>query len=99
MTPLTGATGTLSSNADGTVVTATGAKLVDNTFSVPAASGCGYLLLDRLIITAGVNLKDIEVLAIREDGGAIRLGLESPEDVRRAGEILGAAGFEVRARG
>ncbi|WP_102126644.1 prephenate dehydrogenase [Deinococcus planocerae] len=48
---------------------------------------------------AGVNIKDIEVLAIREEGGAIRLGLESPEDVRRAGEILGAAGFEVRARG
>lgn len=29
----------------------------------------------------------------------MRLGLESPEDVRRAGEILSAAGFEVRARG
>ncbi|MBI0444619.1 MULTISPECIES: prephenate dehydrogenase [Deinococcus] len=48
---------------------------------------------------AGVNIKDIEVLAIREEGGAIRLGLESPEDVQRASEILRAAGFEVRGRG
>ncbi|EYB66641.1 prephenate dehydrogenase [Deinococcus phoenicis] len=48
---------------------------------------------------AGVNIKDIEVLAIREEGGAIRLGLESVEDVRRASEILNAAGFEVRGRG
>jgi prephenate dehydrogenase len=48
---------------------------------------------------AGVNIKDIEVLAVREEGGALRLGLESGEDVRRAGEILRAAGFEVRGRG
>ncbi|MBZ9712238.1 prephenate dehydrogenase [Deinococcus multiflagellatus] len=48
---------------------------------------------------AGVNIKDIEVLAIREDGGAIRLGLESPEDVARAAGILTGAGFEVRGRG
>ena len=48
---------------------------------------------------AGVNIKDIEVLAIREDGGAIRLGLETPEDVASAAAILQAAGFEVRGRG
>ncbi|AWT35612.1 prephenate dehydrogenase [Deinococcus arenae] len=48
---------------------------------------------------AGVNIKDIEVLAIREDGGAIRLGLETPEDVAGAAAILQAAGFEVRGRG
>lgn len=46
----------------------------------------------------GVNIKDIEVLAIREDGGAVRLGLESPEDVQRAAAILTAEGFEVRGR-
>lgn len=46
----------------------------------------------------GVNIKDIEVLAIREDGGAVRLGLESPEDVQRAAGILTAEGFEVRGR-
>jgi hypothetical protein len=58
VTPLTGSTGTPSTNADGTVITAVGVKLVDNTFSVPAASDCGFLLLDKLIITAAVNLKE-----------------------------------------
>lgn len=48
---------------------------------------------------AGVNIKDIEVLAIREDGGAIRLGLETPEDVAHAATILQGEGFEVRGRG
>ncbi len=48
---------------------------------------------------AGVNIKDIEVLAIREDGGALRLGLESPEEVQQAAEILRRDGFEVRGRG
>lgn len=48
---------------------------------------------------AGVNIKDIEVLAIREEGGAIRLGLGSFEDVGTAAEILAEAGFEVRKRG
>ncbi|AXG98706.1 prephenate dehydrogenase [Deinococcus wulumuqiensis] len=47
----------------------------------------------------GVNIKDIEVLAIREDGGSLRLGLESPEDTARAAAILRGAGFEVRGRG
>ena len=46
-----------------------------------------------------VNIKDIEVLAIREDGGSLRLGLESPEDAARAAVILREAGFEVRGRG
>ncbi|PNY82513.1 prephenate dehydrogenase [Deinococcus koreensis] len=47
---------------------------------------------------AGVNIKDIEVLAIREEGGALRLGLESAEDVGRAAGVLRSLGFEVRAR-
>lgn len=47
---------------------------------------------------AGVNIKDIEVLAIREDGGALRLGLESDDAVMQAAEILRSAGFEVRSR-
>ncbi len=47
---------------------------------------------------AGVNIKDIEVLAIREEGGAMRLGLETLEDVAHASQILREAGFEVRGR-
>lgn len=33
-------------------------KLVDNSFAAPAASNCGFLLLDKLLITAAVNLKE-----------------------------------------
>lgn len=58
VTPLVGSRGTLSSTPDGYIVTAAGAKLVDNTFAVPAATNCGYLPLDKLVITAGVNLKE-----------------------------------------
>jgi len=57
-TSITGDRGTLTSTPDGTVLTATNSKLVDNAFSVPAANNCGYLPLDKLIITAGVNLKE-----------------------------------------
>jgi len=32
--------------------------LVDNAFAAPAASNCGYLLLDKILITAAVNLKE-----------------------------------------
>ncbi|MDO4247181.1 MAG: prephenate dehydrogenase [Deinococcus sp.] len=48
---------------------------------------------------AGVNIKDIEVLAIREDGGSLRLGLETPEDAQKAAAILQQVGYEVRRRG
>lgn len=53
----------------------------------------------QLLGEAEVNIKDIEVLAIREDGGALRLGLETPEAVAQAAGILRGAGFEVRGRG
>jgi len=58
VTPLVGSPGVLSSNPEGTITTNTGVRLVDNNFAVPAASNCGYLPLDKLIITAGVNLKE-----------------------------------------
>jgi hypothetical protein len=57
-TPISGTVGTISQNTGGTVTTATGASLVDNSFSVPAASNCGYLLPDMLVITFAVNLKE-----------------------------------------
>jgi hypothetical protein len=57
-TPISGDPGTASTNAGATYRISTGTRLVDNAFSVPAASNCGYLLLDKLIITAGVNLKE-----------------------------------------
>jgi hypothetical protein len=56
--PITGYAGDASTTPDGGVATATNVKLVDNTFPVPAATGCGYLILDQLVITAAVNLKE-----------------------------------------
>jgi hypothetical protein len=57
-TPISGSVGTLTFNGDFSVATATGIKLVDNSFAAPAATNCGFLLLDKLIITAAVNLKE-----------------------------------------
>ncbi|QFP76260.1 prephenate dehydrogenase [Deinococcus sp. AJ005] len=56
-------------------------------------------IVTQTLGAAGVNIKDIEVLAIREEGGALRLGLESAEAVATATGILRGAGFEVRGRG
>jgi hypothetical protein len=43
---------------DPTLNIATGVNIVDNTFAVPAASGCGFTFLDKPLITAAVNLKE-----------------------------------------
>jgi prephenate dehydrogenase len=48
---------------------------------------------------AEVNVKDIEVLGIREAGGAIRLAFDSLDAQQRAAEVLRAAGYEARVRG
>lgn len=41
--PITGSGGTLAQNEAGTILKITGAKLVDNSFATPGASGCGGL--------------------------------------------------------
>jgi hypothetical protein len=56
--PISGNGGAVTTTPDGYVATSTGNKLVDNTFSVPAASDCGYLPLDKLLITAAVNSRE-----------------------------------------
>lgn len=45
---------------------------------------------------AGVNIKEIEVLAIREEGGAVRVGFATADERTRARDALTAAGIEVR---
>jgi hypothetical protein len=55
--PISGSAGDGTTSEDGNIVFATGNKLVDNTFPVPAATGCGYTPIDVLLITAAVNLK------------------------------------------
>jgi hypothetical protein len=57
-TPITGSPGAITFSPDGQIGTFANDKLVNNSFSAPAASNCGYLLLDKLLITAAVNLKE-----------------------------------------
>ena len=48
---------------------------------------------------AGVNIRDIEVLKVREgEGGTMRLAFDSREISERARQILARAGFSVRHR-
>lgn len=47
---------------------------------------------------AEVNIKDIEVLGIREAGGALRLAFESEPQMRRGIQALQNAGYEVQTR-
>lgn len=47
---------------------------------------------------AGVNVKEIEVLSIREAGGAVRLAFEDAETLDTAVRALRAAGYEARVR-
>lgn len=56
--PISGDPGTQTQQDDGHYAISNGIKLVDNTFSVPAATDCGYLPLDKLLITAAVNSRE-----------------------------------------
>ncbi|MEX2502533.1 MAG: ACT domain-containing protein, partial [Trueperaceae bacterium] len=47
---------------------------------------------------AGVNIKEIEVLSIREAGGAVRLAFENPDTLDAAVAALRDAGYEARPR-
>ena len=47
---------------------------------------------------AGVNIKDIEVLGVRESGGAMRLAFADHEAMQRGTDALRAAGYEARGR-
>lgn len=40
-TPIKGSAGTITANEEGTLITASGGRLVNNSFAAPAASGCG----------------------------------------------------------
>jgi len=47
---------------------------------------------------ADVNIKDIEVLGVRESGGAMRLAFADHDALTRGTEALRAAGYEARGR-
>lgn len=51
------------------------------------------------LAAAGINIKDIEVLKVREgEGGTLRLAFETEEDRANALQVLSRAGFEARPR-
>jgi prephenate dehydrogenase len=55
--------------------------------------------LAAALAAQGVNIKDIEVLKVREgEGGTIRLAFESADTAKSAVDILQAAGFSARVR-
>lgn len=54
--------------------------------------------ITRALGEAEVNVKDIEVLGVREAGGAIRLAFESLDEQERGTTALRAAGYEARGR-
>jgi hypothetical protein len=56
--PIQGSPGVQTTNDIGTIAYANGIKLVDNAFSVPAATDCGFTFLDKWAITAAVNSKE-----------------------------------------
>jgi prephenate dehydrogenase len=57
------------------------------------------LAIARPLAEKNINIKDIEVLKIREDeGGTIRLGFDSPRTARAAVAVLTEAGFTARER-
>lgn len=56
-------------------------------------------IITRALGEAEVNIKDIEVLGIRETGGALRLAFDSLAEQNRGAAALRAAGYEARVRG
>lgn len=52
--------------------------------------------ITRALEREGLNVKDIEVLGVREAGGAIRLAFASAEEQRLARAALKGAGYETR---
>lgn len=48
---------------------------------------------------AGVNVRDIEVLSVREAGGALRLAFDDEHGLEQGRRALTAAGYEARGRG
>lgn len=54
--------------------------------------------ITRALGEASVNVKDIEVLGVRESGGAIRLAFESLDEQERGIVALQAEGYEARSR-
>jgi len=47
---------------------------------------------------ADININDIEVLGIRETGGAVRLAVDNDKQLQRSAQVLSSIGYEVMTR-
>lgn len=66
--------------------------------SVPDRPGIIYQVTG-ILAREGMNIRDIEILRLREgEGGALRLGFSSEEEREKALSLLSQAGYEVRRR-
>lgn len=68
------------------------------TIAVPDQAG-QLGIITQALGEAKVNIKDIEVLGIREAGGAVRLAFDDEDGMRRGIIALRARGYEIRGRG
>ncbi len=57
-----------------------------------------FARITTLLGENAVNIKDIEVLVMREQGGAVRLGFSSLDEALEAKTLLEQAGYPVRGR-
>jgi hypothetical protein len=81
-TPITGSPGTLTSNETGTLLTISGGRLVNNSYSAPGANGCGGLfsfLIDPFVNSiigvpsaAGNNTAILEGKLLSAEAAAVR---------------------------
>lgn len=68
------------------------------TIAVPDQAG-QLSIITQALGEAMVNIKDIEVLGIRETGGAVRLAFDDEDGMRRGSIALRQKGYEIRGRG
>lgn len=68
------------------------------TIAVPDKAG-QLGVITQALGQAEVNIKDIEVLGIREAGGAVRLAFDDEDGLTRGTAALRQAGYEVRGKG
>lgn len=54
--------------------------------------------ITRALADASINIKDLEVLNVRESGGALRLAFESADQLEGAAKALAAIGYQARYR-
>jgi prephenate dehydrogenase len=57
-----------------------------------------FARITAALADANVNIKDFEVLGVRESGGAVRIAFEDTNALDRGTVVLQDAGYEVRTR-